>query len=113
VELLLAEALNEAGSGPTNEAYDLINDVRNRAGVSPYAYGSLAYSAFRSKIMDERLFELWCEGQRREDMIRWGTFIQYAASQGSPFATANDTLYPLPQKVITETGGVVKQNAGY
>lgn len=113
VELLLAEAINEAGSGPTNEAYDLINDVRNRAGVTPYTYGSLTYSTFRSKIMDERLFELWCEGQRREDMIRWGTFVQYAASQGSPFATANDTLYPLPQKVIAETNGVVSQNAGY
>ena len=113
VELLLAEALNEANSGPTNETYDLINDVRNRAGITPYAYGSLTYSSFHDKIMNERLFELWCEGQRREDMIRWGVFIQYAASQGSPFATGNDTLYPLPQKVITETGGVVKQNAGY
>lgn len=113
VELLLAEALNEANNGPTAEAYTLINDVRNRAGVIPYTAGSLNYSTFKSKIMDERLFELWCEGQRREDMIRWGTFVSYALSQGSTFATPEDTLYPLPQKVITETNGIVKQNPGY
>ena len=113
VELLLAEAINEANGGPTSEAYTLINDVRSRAGVANYNIGSLNYNTFKSKLMDERLFELWCEGQRREDMIRWGTFVSYAASQGSAFATANDTLYPLPQKVITETNGIVKQNPGY
>ncbi|PZP50786.1 MAG: RagB/SusD family nutrient uptake outer membrane protein, partial [Pseudopedobacter saltans] len=111
--LLLAEALNEVNHGPTAEAYSLLNDIRTRAGVVTYAAGTLDYTSFKSKIMDERLFELWCEGQRREDMIRWGTFVSYAASQGSAFATANDTLYPLPQKVITETNGVVKQNPGY
>ncbi|QES90918.1 RagB/SusD family nutrient uptake outer membrane protein [Rhizosphaericola mali] len=113
VELLLAEALNEVNHAPTADAYSLINDVRTRAGVTNYNSGSLDYTSFKSKIMDERLFELWCEGQRREDMIRWGTFVSYAASQGSAFATANDTLYPLPQKVITETNGIVKQNPGY
>jgi hypothetical protein len=112
VELLLAEAINNL-SGPTVEAYALINDVRTRAGVTPFALSSLSQTQFQSKIMDERLFEFWCEGQRREDMIRWGTFYQYAASQGSPFANANDTLYPLPVKVISETNGVVTQNPGY
>ncbi|MHA4807790.1 RagB/SusD family nutrient uptake outer membrane protein [Flavitalea flava] len=112
VELILAEAINEI-SGPSTEAYSLINDVRSRAGLSSYADGSLTQAQFKNKLMDERLFELWCEGHRREDMIRWGTFIQYAANMGSPFANDNDTLYPLPVKVITETNGVVKQNLGY
>lgn len=112
VELLLAEAINNL-NGPTAEAYALINDVRNRAGVALFPDGSLSKTQFLSKIMDERLFEFWCEGQRREDMIRWGTFYQYSASQGSPFANANDTLYPLPVKVISETNGIVKQNPGY
>ncbi len=112
VELLLAEAINEVNGGPNAEAYSLVQDVRSRAGLSPLAAG-LTKTQFKGKLMDERLFELWCEGQRREDMIRWGTFVQYAASMGSPFANDNDTLYPLPIKVITETKGVVKQNAGY
>ena len=113
VELLLAEALNEINGFPVTEAYNLINDVRQRAGVKTYAYGSLRYSDFKERIMDERLFELWCEGQRREDMIRWGTFIKDGIRRGASAATLNDTLYPLPRKVITETGDVVKQNPGY
>lgn len=111
VLLLLAEAINET-QGPTSEAYSLINSVRNRAGLNDLSAG-LDKDQFRSKIMDERLFELWCEGSRRNDMIRWGTYIQRAIDNGSVFAKPEFVLYPLPRAAINESGGIVKQNPGY
>lgn len=111
VLLLLAEAINET-DGPTDEAYSLINTVRSRAGLADLPTG-LGKDQFRSKIMDERLFELWCEGYRRNDMIRWGTYIQRALDNGSVWAKPDFVLYPLPRSVITESAGIVKQNPGY
>ncbi|MGE7776516.1 RagB/SusD family nutrient uptake outer membrane protein [Chitinophaga sp. NPDC101104] len=110
--LLAAEAINE-DQGPVKEAYDLINAVRTRAGVPTYALGQFDKTGLRNKIMDERLFELWCEGSRREDMIRWGTYIQHAKDEGSIFAKPEYVLHPIPRKVVNETKGVVKQNDGY
>lgn len=112
VLLMMAEAINETG-GPNTDAYNYINLVRKRAGVPEYAIGSLDKDAFRNKIMDERLFELWGEGSRREDMIRWGNFVSHAKNAGSVFAKDEFVLYPLPRKVINETDGVVVQNPGY
>ncbi|RPE12018.1 RagB/SusD family nutrient uptake outer membrane protein [Chitinophaga lutea] len=110
--LLAAEAINE-DQGPVQEAYNLLNAVRTRAGVPTYTLGQFDKDAFRKKLMDERLFELWCEGARREDMIRWGTFIQRAKDEGSVFTKPGYVLHPLPRKVINETKGVVKQNEDY
>lgn len=110
--LLLAEAINET-QGPVQEAYDLINQVRSRAGVVKYTLGQFTQLQFRNKLMDERLFELWCEGSRREDMIRWGTYIQHAKDEGSIFAKPEFVLYPIPRKAITESNGVIAQNPGY
>jgi hypothetical protein len=112
VLLMMAEAINES-QGPVAEAYDYIDSVRNRAHVPPYTVGQFTTDQFREKIKDERLFELWCEGSRREDMIRWGDYISRAKSAGSVFAKDDFVLYPLPRKVISETKGVVVQNNGY
>ena len=113
VMLLLAEAINET-QGPTDEAYSLINAVRNRAGLNGYSLGTLDKDQFRSKIMDERLFELWCEdGIRKEDMIRWGTWIQFVKDNGSTVVKPEFILYPLPRSVISQSNGLIVQNPGY
>lgn len=112
VLLSLAEAINEV-SGPNQEAYDLVKTVRARAGLGALPDG-LSKDQFRNKLMDERLFEFWCEGGiRREDLIRWGTYIKRAKDAGSTFAKDEFIYWPLPRKVIDETNGVVKQNPGY
>ncbi len=113
VLLMLAEAINENEvDGPTSEAYDLVNTIRTRAGLGNLPAG-LTKDEFRSKLMDERLFELWCEGTRRNDMIRWGTYIQRAVDAGSIYAKPEFVLYPLPRTAITESGGIINQNPGY
>jgi len=111
VLLMLAEAINEV-DGPTAEAYNLVNTVRTRAGLENLPTG-LSKDEFRNKLMDERLFELWCEGTRRNDMIRWGTYIQRAKDEGSIYAKPEYVLYPIPRTAVTESGGIVKQNPGY
>lgn len=109
--LLLAEAINEV-SGPTTEAYNHVNRIRARAGLSALPVG-LTKDQFREKIMDERLFELWCEGVRRDDLIRWGKYVQRAVDDGSAFANQNKIFYPLPRKAVDESKGKITQNPGY
>lgn len=112
VLLSLAEAINEV-SGPTTEAYELVDQVRTRAGLEGWSQ-DLTQDEFRTKLKDERLFEFWCEGGiRREDLIRWGTYVDRAIEAGSQFAKPEFVLWPIPRKVINETNGVVKQNPGY
>ncbi len=112
VLLSLAEAINET-TGPTTEAYDLIGQVRKRAGLANIPAG-LSKDQFRDKLMDERLFEFWNEGGiRREDLIRWGKYIQYAKDRGSAFAKNEFVLLPIPRSAIDASGGVIKQNPGY
>ncbi|SDE44269.1 Starch-binding associating with outer membrane [Mucilaginibacter pineti] len=114
VELLLAEALNEQNGGPNQEAYDLINDVRTTHGGLPaYVSGTLNHDQFLAKIQNERLFELWGEGVRRDDLIRWGLYIKRAKDDGSTFADDNKILYPLPRNVVNQSNGIIKQNPGY
>lgn len=73
--LCKAEILNEL-NGPTQEAVDLINQIRSRAFQDDAHNLSLAsYSskeALRDAICDERLLELNNEGVRRPDLIRMG-----------------------------------------
>ncbi len=114
VLLLLAEAINES-AGPTSQAYTLINTVRTRAGL-PNLTAGLDKAAFLSKLQDERLFELWGESIRRDDLVRWGLYIQAANAKGAgldPVSDAYLNLYPLPRSVVNQSNGIIKQNPGY
>lgn len=133
VLLSLAEALNELG-GPNQESIDLINKIRGRAfGDNPDKMLKLedfpTKESLRDCILDERGFELYFEGNRREDLIRHGKYIEYANDperMGNPdgdshFRPVNPqqnarpyhVLYPIPNGAIVESGGVIKQNEGY
>ena len=83
-----AEAINES-VGPNQEAYDALNAVRERAGISSVedAWGNASISAtlnkhttqdgFREIIRQERLIELSFEGNRYNDIRRWKQAEQY------------------------------------
>lgn len=84
VLLLYAEALNEVNQRPTDEALEAINSVRRRAFGLPINVAnsssdlnaSLNYADFKKAIMDERAYELSFEGQRRQDLVRWGIYAE-------------------------------------
>lgn len=59
--LMKAESLNEVNNGPTGEAYDAINQVRERAGLEPLS--GLNYEEFREAVYTENRKELVAEGQ--------------------------------------------------
>ncbi|MFT4204142.1 MAG: RagB/SusD family nutrient uptake outer membrane protein [Chitinophagaceae bacterium] len=120
VLLVLAEAINEQ-SGPTDEAYESINEVRRRAfGYDIYTSGStvdlsgLSQSQFRDSLRQERLLEFVQEGQRWFDLVRWGTLLDATKSiTGKTGVTARDTLYPIPQSLRDINPDGLWQNAGY
>lgn len=54
----------------------------------------------------ERGHELWFEGVRRSDLIRYGRYIEYVRKyKNSPTVQDYMTLMPLPQSVINESKG--------
>lgn len=109
VLLSLAEAVNEL-RGPA-DAYQYVNQVRKRAGVSDFS--GMAKDQLRTALLDERARELYAEGTRRQDLIRNGTYISNAVARGKTNAKTTMVLFPIPNAVIVAGRGVIAQNAGY
>ncbi|GEP91053.1 Starch-binding associating with outer membrane [Chitinophaga terrae (ex Kim and Jung 2007)] len=90
VLLMIAEAENQV-NGPTQTAYDALNQVRRRGygksltapDATTDAPAGLSKQDFQQFIQDERSRELCFETQRRPDLIRWGVFVQTMNSVGA------------------------------
>ena len=108
--LARAEALNEL-SGPTQEAIDLINQVRSRAQVSPLSLGDFTQASLRAHIGLERSWEFYMEGKSRQDQIRQNTFISDAVARGKN-AAPRHLLFAIPQVDIDANPAII-QNDGY
>ncbi|MEM9389093.1 MAG: RagB/SusD family nutrient uptake outer membrane protein, partial [Bacteroidota bacterium] len=107
-----AEALNEL-NGPNQESIDLINLVRQRAGVSNINladYGST--DALNDFILEERGRELWWEGKRRADLIRHGVLVSRAQARGVQGAEPHEVRFPIPL-VALDANPSLEQNPGY
>jgi hypothetical protein len=115
VLLSKAEALNEI-SGPVQEAIDLINEVRARANAPLLALsGFPTKESLRDAILDERGWEFYFEGKRREDLIRHGKFISSKRNHPvHPVPNAEEwrKLFPIPLEEILNNPLMV-QNPGY
>ena len=106
-----AEALNEL-NGPTQEALDLINLVRNRANLVDLTFTeATSKEVLRDLILDERGWEFVAEGKRRDDLVRHGKFISSAISRGHS-AKPHHVLWPIPQDEINANPSII-QNDGY
>ncbi|MBQ2919480.1 MAG: RagB/SusD family nutrient uptake outer membrane protein [Bacteroidales bacterium] len=72
-EILLnaAEAYNEYDGAPSAQAYEWVNSVRARVGLSPLAEG-MTQAQFREALLRERECEFGFEEFRWFDMIRYG-----------------------------------------
>lgn len=107
-----AEALNEM-SGPNQESIDLINEVRNRAGLIDINLTDFSLkSDLRDHILKERGWEFWYEAKRREDLIRMGKLIDFAQARGKTNASEKHNRYPIPQSAI-DANPLLEQNPGY
>ena len=110
--LTKAEALNEL-NGPTQEALDLINLVRARAGIANLTLAqATSKDVLRDMILRERGWEFYTEGKRREDLLRMDKFITSAQARGITAAADKHKLFPIPQTEI-DANSACKQNPGY
>jgi hypothetical protein len=108
--LTRAEALNEV-NGPSEEAIDLINQVRTRANATPLVLADFTKDSLRDAILQEREWEFYFEGNSREDQIRHGVMISRAQARG---VNAQDfhRLFPIPQGDL-DANPDMEQNPGY
>ncbi len=99
-----AEALMRS-VGDMGTALSLVNEVRNRAGASDLT--EINYEI----LLAERGRELYAEGFRRSDMIRFGVFLdtRWEKSEVSPSYV---TLWPIPEGQIQANSNLI-QNPGY
>ena len=114
VLLLYAEALNELNGGPDNEAYKMVNLVRQRAGLDSLANG-MSKADFALALEHERQVELAFEGHRWFDLVRTGRALQVmnAHFDGSITIQPYQLLFPIPQRQININPTVIFQNEGY
>lgn len=116
---LLSEAIVRGGNVVTQEAVDLLNMVRTRAGLNAYNIGDFKDSRnFLDKLLMERAHELYYEGCRRQDLIRDGSYIEAIKQKckdagQTTLVSENYLRFPLPQWVINEGQGQIEQNPGF
>lgn len=105
VVLMKAEAILRGGNGTDAEALTLVNSIRTNRGVTVLTTLSL------DALLDERARELYWEGWRRQDLIRFGKFLE--PKQEKP-ATSNPRVlvYPIPSQQIAVNTNLT-QNPGY
>lgn len=70
--LMLAEIENEINGGPNANAYDYIDQIRNRAGIPLLIGSGLSQEQFRDSVLYERRRELACEGAEFVDLAHFG-----------------------------------------
>ncbi len=114
--LIYAEAVKRGGAGGTEtQAVVYLNQLRSRARVSAGNIG--AYSL--DYILDERARELYWEGFRRSDLIRYNRFTEGTYLWPWKGGVANGTgvdafrrLFPIPDSELAANPNM-KQNNGY
>ncbi|WP_318310155.1 RagB/SusD family nutrient uptake outer membrane protein [Flagellimonas crocea] len=119
VMLIYAEAANMAGSGPTSEAYEMVNMIRRRANNqdigSPDPAVDLApglsQAQFDEAVLAERKWELAFENNRWFDLVRKEMVVE--VNEGLyPNVSENNRLLPKPGTEVELINGL-EQNPGY
>lgn len=123
VLLTLAECINRNQHHPTDEAIALVNRIRHRAKLADLSAEQTAtYESFNDALLTERGHEFYLEGLRRQDLIRFGKYVELAnkrideanANGKSYFKVDNShNRFWIPQTFIDESKSNIKQNEGY
>lgn len=98
--LMRAEARLRSGGDPTAE----VNDLRVLRGATPLA------SVTEADLLDERGRELYAEGWRRNDMIRFGQYLRNWEFKAD--TDAKRLLFPIPLPQLLANPNL-QQNPGY
>ena len=91
--LMLAEIY--ANQNNSAKVQEYLDPIRTRAGLgSPVAYNLDA-------VKVERKMEMFYEGTRRQDMIRWGIFNNgWDCAWKTQISTTDNSLFPIPKKQL-------------
>lgn len=117
--LIYAEAVKRGGNGSAATALDYINRIRERA----FGGSGSNYSNFNDvtleDVLNERGYELYWEGHRRTDLIRFNMFTgsNYiwewkGGIRNGRSVSAHYNLYPIPSSDIMANPNL-KQNPNY
>lgn len=90
-DFILMKAECELRLGNVAAAKGLINQIRVVAGVPAWSDAQITLD----NLLAERGREMWCEGHRRQDLIRFGKFND-AWWEKAPDAASNN-IFPIPQ----------------
>lgn len=102
VWLMKAEALLRQGN--SSEALDMVNTLRSARGASELSSIDL------DEMLAERGRELYWEGHRRQDLIRYGKYLD--AWEEKPASSSERLLFPIPNISLAGNPNL-QQNAGY
>ncbi len=107
VYLIRAEA--KFRNGDTSGALSDLNAIRAKRSAAGKTLPLLT-SVTLNDILKERGYELYWEGLRRQDLVRFGKFGD--AWQGKPATAATKAIYPIPTSALGANENL-KQNTGY
>lgn len=105
VRLMKAEAILRGGSD-AETPLSILNGIRNKRNAS-----TLSGAITLSTLLAERGRELYLEGWRRNDLIRFGAFNNPTQAR-TKASEAYKVLYPIPTIALSSNPNL-KQNAGY
>lgn len=124
IKLIYAEAYAEVHGTADGKALAALNDVRQRSDATARSLTGQDNVSdivdFRSSILEERAIELFCEGDRRWDLIRWGVYVEVmSAIDGNDeigtYKTrqSRHTLFPIPSSEMDTNASITENNPGW
>ena len=120
VMLMYAEASNRAVSGPNSTAIAYVNNIRQRAQLTPI--GTMSQDLFEKEVWTQRYLELCYEGKTWFDMLRtrkvrndittnYDEFVGHINTWGKTLTT-KQLLFPIPAREVNNNTNLV-QNPGF
>lgn len=104
VMLMKAEALFRKGS--TADALTIVNNLRAKRGATALT------SLTAQSLLDERGREMYWEGWRRNDLVRFGKFLDPVGPTRSTKSGTERLIFPIPNQQLAVNPNL-QQNPGY
>ena len=109
-DALLMKAECEARLNRVSDAVTIVNEIRTKRNAPTISASTK--EEILDKILIERGLELYWEGHRRQDLIRFGRYLEPKTNKDF-ISPTTALLCPIPQDAIDGSKGTIKQNPGY